>query len=267
MTPTALYINTIKDLRNCYDTHAKKFSSTRKKNRPEVDYIIQLLLTQKEATGKSLSIIEIWCGDWRLLWYIYDKHPTLLKQYIGVDISIELLAIAKEKYDWYCETTRIHDDMIHYLTTQNKHSFDCIVCLASFQHLPDSTSRSLFLHNVYRVLSYWGSFISIDRSWSRRLIQKHGKLLIDSLKKRILSLWTREWNNILIPFSNQWQKQIFRLYHIFTRYELKRLLYRHGLSNHNIIYSSQDGRFHHNILKARNICTHARKDVFSSQKS
>lgn len=267
MLATTLYIDTIKNLRNCYDTHAKKFSSTRKKNRPEVDYIIQLLLTQQKEIGRPLSMIEIWCGDWRLLWYIHENYPTLLEQYIGVDISIELLTIAKEKYNGYSEAKRVHDDMIHYLTTQKNQSSDCIVCLASFQHLPDTTSRSLFLHNVYRVLSYWGSFISIDRSWSKRLIQKHSKLLIDSLKKRFLSLWKRERNNLLIPFSNQWQETILRLYHIFTRYELKKLLYHHGLNHNHIIYSSQDGRFHHNIFKARNICTHARKDIFSSQKT
>ena len=47
MIPTTLYINTIKDLRNCYDTHAKKFSSTRKKNRPELDYIAEKLSQQQ----------------------------------------------------------------------------------------------------------------------------------------------------------------------------------------------------------------------------
>ena len=267
MKATTLYTDTIKDLRHCYDTHAKKFSSTRKKNRPEVDYVIQLLLRQKEEVWKPLTIIEIGCGDWRLFWYIHEKYPALLQQYIGVDISMELLSIAQERYTTHSEATRVHDDMIHYLSSQKNQSTDCIICLASFQHLPDKESRSLFLHNIYRVLSYWGAFISIDRSWSKRMLQKHWKLLIDSLRKRVLSLWKRERNNLLIPFSNQWENAIFRLYHIFTKYELKRLLYHHGLNNHHIIYSSQDGKFHNNILNARNICTHARKDIFSSQKA
>jgi hypothetical protein len=56
---TILYNQTIKDLTNCYDTHAEKFSSTRKKNRPEVDYIIRQLLDIQKETNKPLSIIEL----------------------------------------------------------------------------------------------------------------------------------------------------------------------------------------------------------------
>jgi hypothetical protein len=56
---TQLYNKTIKDLSNCYDIHAKKFSSTRQKKRPEVDYIIEQLLNIQKESNKPLSIIEL----------------------------------------------------------------------------------------------------------------------------------------------------------------------------------------------------------------
>ena len=47
MKATILYNNTIESLRECYDTHAQKFSSTRKKNRPELDYIVSKILQKQ----------------------------------------------------------------------------------------------------------------------------------------------------------------------------------------------------------------------------
>lgn len=40
---TAQYQNTIDELRICYNTHAQKFSSTRKKHRPEFERIANKL--------------------------------------------------------------------------------------------------------------------------------------------------------------------------------------------------------------------------------
>lgn len=92
--------------------------------------------------------------------------------------------------------------MIHYLSTCQNESVDSIVCIASFQHLPDKKSRDILLHNIYRVLVYNGSWSSIDWSWSTWMIQKHGKLLWESIKKKILSNRKRERNNLLIPFTH-----------------------------------------------------------------
>ena len=89
---TQLYNKTIKDLSNCYDIHADKFSSTRQKKRPEVDYIIEQLLTIQKEGNKPLSIIELWCGDGRFLGYVESRYPHLIKEYKGIDISENLLS-------------------------------------------------------------------------------------------------------------------------------------------------------------------------------
>ena len=260
MKATMLYNNTIESLRECYDTHAQKFSSTRKKNRPELDYIVSKIL-QKQWEKKWLSIVELWCWDWRLLGYIDKFYPDLVSRYVGVDISHNLLSIAKKNFPDSDKVQRIHDDMIHYLSTCHNESVDSIICITSFQHLPDSTSRNTLLSHIYRVLVYNGSFSSVDRSWSVRMLQKHWKLLWASIKKKFLTTWSWERNNLLIPFTHNWITKE-RLYHIFTVFELKKLLSSHWFYQAMFVYSSQDWSFHHSISKARNICTYAVKKVF-----
>ena len=260
MKETLLYKNTIESLRECYDIHAEKFSSTRKKNRPELDYIAEKI-SEQQWDKKWISIIELWCWDWRLFGYIEKFYPNLIAHYTGVDISNNLLSIAKKNFSNSTKAQRIHDDMIHYLSTCKNESVDSIICIASFQHLPDKKSRDILLHNIYRVLVYNGSWSSIDWSWSTWMIQKHGKLLWESIKKKILSNRKRERNNLLIPFTHNWITKD-RLYHIFTIFELKKLLSIHWFNQAFFMYSGQDWSFHHNIFKARNICTYVQKKVF-----
>jgi len=93
------------------------------------------------------------------------------------------LSIAKKNFSDSNKAQRVHDDMIHYLSTCDNEAVDAIICIASFQHLPDIISRKVFLHHIYRVLVYEGSFSSVDWSWSAWMLQKHRKLLWESLKK------------------------------------------------------------------------------------
>lgn len=260
------YQDTIVQLRECYDTHAHKFSSTRKKNRSEFDYLAKQIIAHPHS-HKGLHIVELWCGDGRFYNYLYQQHPHLIKSYQGVDISQNLLTVAQHRQKEDTKAKRIHDDMIHFLTTQESESCDIILCIASFQHLPDIISRSQVLSQCYRILNYEWVWLSIDRSWSRWLIHKYRSTITKSFKQYILTLGQNKWNNLLIPFSDQWKNKKRRLYHIFTIRELKLLLKKHGFSWTYCIYSSQKWNFHHNILQARNICTSTIKQVFLKKSS
>jgi 2-polyprenyl-3-methyl-5-hydroxy-6-metoxy-1,4-benzoquinol methylase len=65
---------TTKNLQKFYDTEAEKFSGTRKRNRPEFAYIRDMI---KEVFPhrKSLRILELGCGDGRLLDYLGKELP------------------------------------------------------------------------------------------------------------------------------------------------------------------------------------------------
>lgn len=112
MNYTSLSLKTISELRNCYDTHSEKFSSTRKKNRPELEYILEKISLAYQQFQRPLTIVELGCGDGRLYRRIQEKYPEMIKSYRGIDISDQLLAIAKKSSPQVSTTQRIHDDMI-----------------------------------------------------------------------------------------------------------------------------------------------------------
>lgn len=277
------YQETLQQLRECYDTHAEKFSSTRKKHRPEFERIAQKIenntwwtIHDKDQITKSPNhqhtILELWCGDGRLYSYLKD-HGISIGSYTGVDISQQLLLKAEQHSPSTKKTQRILDDMLHYLESCPSESVDSIICVASFQHIPDRITRDRVLRQIYRVLRYGWSLISIDRSRSRRMLQTHRKAILNSGRRFLQSGMQEERNNLMIPFKSKsnsseshTQDTSFnthhRLYHIFTRPELDLLLRTHGFVIEEMIYSSQSGEFHHERTQARNICTIVRKDVF-----
>ena len=85
-------------------------------------------------------------------------------------------------------TEWIHDDMLGYLSQQPRESIDVVISLASYQHLPEKETRDQFGKHLYRALVYEGERISVDRSWSLWMIQKHYHPILESLKKTITSL-------------------------------------------------------------------------------
>ena len=277
------YQETLQQLRECYDTHAEKFSSTRKKHRPEFERIAQKIenntwwtIHNKDQITKSPNhqhtILELWCGDGRLYSYLKD-HGISIGSYTGVDISEQLLLKAEQHSPSTKKTQRILDDMLHYLESCTSESVDYVICVASFQHIPDRITRDRVLRQIYRVLRYGWNLISIDRSRSRRMLQTHRKAILKSERRFLQSGMQEERNNLMIPFKSKsnsskshTQDTSFnthhRLYHIFTRPELDLLLRTHGFVIEEMIYSSQSGEFHHERTQARNICTIVRKDVF-----
>jgi len=277
------YQETLQQLRECYDTHTEKFSSTRKKHRPEFERIIQKIenntwwtIHDKDQITKSPNhqhtILELWCGDGRLYPYLKD-HGISIGSYTGVDISQQLLLRAEQHSPSTKKTQRILDDMLHYLESCPSESVDYVICVASFQHIPDRITRDRVLRQIYRVLRYGWSLISIDRSRSRRMLQTHRKAILRSGRRFLQSGMQEERNNLMIPFKSKsnsseshTQDTSFnthhRLYHIFTRPELDLLLRTYGFVIEEMIYSSQSGEFHHERTQARNICTIVRKDVF-----
>ena len=260
-----LYTQTISDLAKCYNTHADKFSSTRKKHWPEMERVIDRVKKREEDQEIKKTIFELGCGDGRLYSHLIEQK-TKIDKYTGVDISSELIQKAKKNHPDDNNIRRVIDDMIGYLQSCDNESVDIIVCMASFQHIPDKESRNKLLQEIYRVMRYGGKFVSIDRSWSYWMLRTHRKAFLKSLWKYIISLWWRERSNLLIPFrsnnKNKIEEKNLRLYHIFMRSELKNILTEQWFVIEDMIYSSQSGEFHHKRQQARNICTCVRKDIF-----
>ena len=266
------YAHTVDLHQQCYDTHAEKFSHTRKKKRPEFERIGKQLQSAELRIHNSqciiqnpkskISILELWCGDGRLAWFLSDN--TIFKKethhYTGVDISSKLLARAKENHP---DQHRVQHDMVSYVQEQASESVDVIICVASFHHIPDRETREYFLQQVYRILRYGGVMITIDRSRSYRMMRKYWKAILRSLGQSITSFGRHEYNTLTIPFHNTTKDIVHeRVYHFFTRRELRDLATTQWYIIDAMTYSHPDGSFSDSRSSASNICTLLRKDIF-----
>lgn len=81
MNSTALSLKTLSDLRECYNNHSHKFSSTRKKKRPELEYVIQYITLLSQNLNKPLHIVELGCGDGRLYRTLVSQYPDCIASY------------------------------------------------------------------------------------------------------------------------------------------------------------------------------------------
>jgi len=90
----------------------------------------------------SGRILDLGCGNGNLTAYIKNKGLNV----IGVDVSQELLNIAKKK----CKAEFIKADMTK--LPFNNDYFDNILVIASFHHLEDNESRIKALNEIKRVL-------------------------------------------------------------------------------------------------------------------
>ena len=117
-----------------------------------VPEMLEDLLRRLNEQNKQYSLIDLGCGDGRLLHALYSKG--LLKnasKIIGVDISIEriekmkkLCPFAKGIIADVCDLKQIPDN-----------SFDVAISSQVIEHVPDD---SKMLKEVYRILNQAGTF-------------------------------------------------------------------------------------------------------------
>ena len=60
-------------------------------------------------------------------------------------------------------------------------SQDCVISLASLQHLMTTKQRRLFFLESYRVLKYDGLFVTVNRSYSEWFLKKYMKQQLQAI--------------------------------------------------------------------------------------
>ena len=204
------------NIKNFYDKMAEKFAQTRQKFWPEFEYIKQEVATIIRHKWK-IKILELWCGSWRLYTYLLNFFPEELIEYKWIDISENLIEIAKQTW-WYFEVA----DMLAFLEKQDQQSFDFVIAVASFQHIYLYRERLLIMKNIYRILDYDGKLMMFNWSFSHWFFKKYTLEIFKSFLIWILSLFTKPINNIFIPWKQN-KQTYYRYYHIFFLFELKKL--------------------------------------------
>ena len=202
-----------KQVQNSYNIIAKQFSQTRNYNWPEFEVFINFL---KERGNLDLeyNILDIWCWNWRLCWFLWSHIPKL--KYTWSDISSGLLWEAQKSYP---KEKFICQDMTD-LSNFKDNSFDLIFSIAAFHHIYLKEDRIKHLKHLKRILKPWW-FIFMT-NWN--LFQKK---YISCFLKNIFQ--KKEWNDCLVPFHSWGKNLTSRYYHAFTKNELRSLFKKSGL--------------------------------------
>jgi SAM-dependent methyltransferase len=207
-------MNIKNELKNFYDNEAKKYHSSRQKLRTDWKRIVDEII---KSWKKEVDILEFWCWWWRCINYL-DKNLKWIKiNYTWIDLSNELLKYAKKdnpKRKFIC------DDISNFIKDIPQESYDFIIGIASFQHIPTQWERVFLMKHFYRTLKYWWEIVMINWSISKRFLKKYKKTIIKSYLKYIFTIWKHNRRNLLIPRTNSWHTKD-RFYHIFSKKELE----------------------------------------------
>ncbi len=188
--------------RRFYEKIAADFSRTRETIWEEFNPLLKYV-------QDGYKILDLGCGNGRLLSFLEGKQID----YVGVDNSKELLALAAERYP---DKKFILSDGINLSFGDN--SFDMVWCLAVFHHLPGKELRLMFLKEVYRVLKPGGRvLISVWYLWPTL---KHWRTFLKYFFLKIFGFSSLDFGDV---YKN-WGKIGKRFIHNFSKKELKDIL-------------------------------------------
>lgn len=245
------------ELKACYDHHAKHFVETRKKKWPEIEYVKQVI--QNTDWWKESSVfVEIGCGWGRLCSALESVLPKKVK-YIWVDFAHWMIQEAKKEAP---KATWVVDDMVDYIRAQPQESIDCLLWIASIQHIKGPKNRALFFADAYRVLNWWGMMILTNWSYSERFLKKYRKTILLGWRF-LLTDRDRVRNDVFVPRKDHTQatEHYLRYYHLFTLHELHQLAVQSWFVIRELVYVAQDGTLTTDWKQSRNSFLVVQKEI------
>ncbi len=187
-----------------YDAFAADFSATRKNSWPEFELLFPLLKKQDR-------LLDLGCGNGRLRKFL-DEKIIPVGNYFGLDLSEELLKIARQNYP---QDHFFRGNFAQKLPFGDE-NFEIITAIASFHHLLNKKDQDSFL----------------EESW--RVLKPHGKIFLTTWKLPRKYFWPNFWQgrfkNWLIPFGKE---KFPRIYRKTSKPELKKLLQK---NNFKVLY-------------------------------
>ncbi len=202
--------------RDDYNLIAEQFASTRKYNWIEVTETLNDIL-QKFPKNKTLKVLDIGCGAGRVSEMFIDREI----EYYGIDISEELIRIAKKKYP-----------KAHFLVGDatnlpyQSDTFNIVVSIATIHHIPSKETRQKFLDEMYRVTKPEGwAFVETWYFWNKTEYLKR-------IVKSFFSNNSLHFGDFYRPWKLSTGKLVTKRYfHAWTIRELKKSITNAGFSN------------------------------------
>lgn len=189
-----------------YNSYAKTFSNSRKSMKwEEIEYFLSYLKNNVDDIFQK-SILDIWCWNGRLLWEL--KNNIELTNYLGVDLSEELLKEAKKIYP---ENNFLNLNMLELEKLESK--FDIITFIASFHHLKTIEERVSVLEKAFNLLNK--DWIILFTNWALGSELNFLKYKDSIIKSSENEFWSVDYDIKIWKFT--------RFYHYFSLKELEYL--------------------------------------------
>ncbi len=191
-----------------YNQIAKKFSETRK-------YFWSDLLWLADLVKNGDIVLDFGCGNGRLRNLLVDKEI----EYVGVDISDELLKEARKKIVFTQENFKKISAGETSLAFSGE-NFNVIFSIATFHHLPGKKYRQQMAAELYRVLRKEGRLVVTV--WNLRQ-RKYLKYLWRNWWRKLKGKSQLDWSDCYIPFKDNEGNVFWRYHHAFSQRSLKKL--------------------------------------------
>ncbi len=156
-------------------------------------------LTIETTARKGMRILDLWCGDGKLIPYLDSEDG----KYVGIDNS-DLIELARLRYQYSSEKalTFHREDMLWWLWFLWDSTFDLALASYCLHFISRSEQFSRFLEQIWAKLSRWWSFVFVGydehQSLISRLEEEFGKMWflqseidIDSIPRSIYIKWVK----------------------------------------------------------------------------
>lgn len=185
----------IKKTTDDYNSIAGDFSRTR-------EYLSPDLLALKKYYKKGQKVLDLGCGNGRLS-ELFENDD-----YLGIDISKELISIAQKKYP---KKKFVLSRPLQIPLEEN--SIDIVFCLATIHHIPSVETRNRFYSEIKRVLKKDEKVIIT--SWYLYKEKKALPKIIVANAKKLSGLNKYDYGDIFLPFFDN-GRESQRYLHAFT---------------------------------------------------
>ena len=197
----------IEEVRKSYNAVASPFARSRARDWSE----FALFLPSIQG-----SILDAGCAHGRLVPFL-QSHNMPLDNYIGIDISDELIAKAKSLYP------ALHFEQGNLTTIPYADEcFDTVICSAVLHHIPED-KRMRVLNELLRVTKKGGTCMLLV--WNAFYFKHLWKNIFMSYVRAIFSFGKNRAGDMYLPFFS---KTVTRYVHAFTERELRTLLHKTG---------------------------------------
>jgi len=219
----------IRKIRQDYNSIAKDWDFTR---RSPSDLKPKLL----SAIKPGMAVLDIGCGNGLVASEVLKNGGI----YVGLDISKNLLALARKKYKEEIKEGRVKFVLGEATKLPFKdNSFDFIFSFAVLHHIPSNDLRSAFFKEIYRTLAPGKEAVIIVWNLLNEWADKRFKISeqIENNKK----LSAEDSQDIFVPWKMTKGKTINRYMHVFSQEELRSLAKEAGLAVISIDLYNREG--------------------------